>query len=128
VPWPVYSTRFVWIKEPAGQKSYTVPIGHVAVVKNVVARSYLSTAEVWLSIAGVACWVWVLSPAASAGRGEQLHQVAYGGEIISLQTAGTGVAAMVSGFLFQSPPAHRSVADGADPPVQLMGDYADLHE
>lgn len=99
MPWPVYSTRFLKIAGTTTVYRYTVPLGHVAVVKNVLATNYQpSPYNVFGALAG-ANFLWQQLPASPYTFSFTCHAVAYGGEEISAGTGNANMSVIVSGYL-----------------------------
>lgn len=102
MPAPVYSTRFIaGTADPSS--SYTVPAGKVAVVRSISVFSPVQSIAVNFScdIVGVTGPLfWVTFQTTERFASLQCNQVVKAGETLEVDaTAGSGITAVVSGFL-----------------------------
>lgn len=106
MPWPVYSTRFFSGAGGPATRSYTVPAGEVAVIRNVVGFNNTSTAAgIFLVLNNFTIWGYRfpgnLTSADAISFDCRIPATA--GETFSIVTTGgsnTGTAA--SGYLFKA--------------------------
>lgn len=101
---PVYSTRFIAVQGLVGAEVFTVPVGYVAVVRDINLYNgggITVTTAIWHGSAGQALALWSSSASASdaffTGR-----QVFYAGETFDITTNGAWDVT-VSGYLLATP-------------------------
>jgi hypothetical protein len=91
-------------QDQTGWLHYTVPEGHVAVVKSItVCNVSAGTRAIQVTI-GAATVIYAPNLAVNETRVYALHQVADAGDNISCYASDTGSAVLISGFLLTSPP------------------------
>lgn len=97
----IYSVRFLQHQLANAGQTYWVPDGHRAVVRSVTGNSNGAAGCVmFVAVAGLYVWSFAF-PASQGGKEVELRLVAYAGESLSLYLLGTGLAAHMSGFLFE---------------------------
>jgi len=100
----VYSTRFILRPFMTGYQSYLVPVGYVAVVRDLdVVTEPTSGNVILLAIAGNTIFISELGVEPAFTNQEwRGRAVAYPGDLISLDTSDTA-SGHVSGYLLTSP-------------------------
>lgn len=102
----VYSVRFLRVPYAAGTYTWVCPASRTAVVRSLTARNSASDAgAVVLVIAGVAVYQVAL-PSSGSSIHFDSRDVFGPGESVQLSISGSGVGAVVSGYLLDgAPPA-----------------------
>jgi hypothetical protein len=97
-----YSERFCLVQKPGSPlMAFTVPAQKRAILRSVSYYGYLATSPaIFLRLAGIYIFA-ALPQAQTFGASTDMYQVAYAGEIVTLEvTAGQGdMGAAVSGYL-----------------------------
>lgn len=100
MPTPVYSVRFLLATGNGIVVTYTVPAGHRAVVRSVLATNEQATASYfYVQLNGFSIWAADL-PAARRSVDLECRLVAAAGERIGVYTVGPEIRVAVSGYLF----------------------------
>ena len=100
MPWPVYSTRLGRSGDAGVSVRYTVPAGHRAVIKSIVAAAVIAApAQDQLGAAGQLLYIRTFQ-ATPASLVESITAVVYAGETIDCWVEKTDMWLTVSGFLF----------------------------
>ena len=99
----VYSTRFAASYNYQGWKYYTVPAGHIAVVKaiSVLSNDAPAAAIFGVDIVGQWAYYWS-SPGAGQSRHDEVRWTVYGGERMGFYSSHALIAYQVNGYLFAS--------------------------
>lgn len=119
----IYSTRFAASYAYQGWKYYTVPAGHVAVVKaiSVLSNDAPAASIFGVDINGMWAYYWS-SPGVGQSRHDEVRWTVYAGEKMGFYTSVGLVAYQVNGFLFAASTAAAAGAlleegDGVVPPA-----------
>lgn len=123
-----YSERFILAAGSAGYKTYTVPAGKRAIVRNFLVYNSNSTAQsLWLYIASFS--VYGITPGALQSAQLETRAVAYPGEKVEVWHNAAGMTSIVSGYLFDDTTPHAGLlpAGEGDSPTSgpLDDDRAD---
>lgn len=101
MPYPVYSTRFVAAVGAGATTVYVVPAGHRAVVKSVSATNLATTGANVFVFIGSCTYMSAALPGQYQSTALAMHQVAYAGEQVGVQTLGVRIDCMISGYLLR---------------------------
>lgn len=112
MPWPTYSERFLSVHAVNAWVGYTVPTGHLIVVRSIsVTNASAAAAGVAVDLAGVRL-AFVPVPATTGQAHVELRQVGYAGEVLRTFTGSGDVSITISGYRFRLAPAAQE-----DPPA-----------
>jgi hypothetical protein len=98
----VYTYRFLLLGVGDVTRTFAVPQGYRAVVRNVSAYSEGADGLVYAVVAGVLVWYWQ-SPGARGFTAFETRVAVYQHEQIQISKGGATVTAMCTGYLFADP-------------------------
>lgn len=94
-----YTQSFIRAGGAGRQMDYTVPQGFRIVARSIMAYSYAANDSASLYLHGVLVWRF-RAPAAETSRSEVMTAVLYGGQVLTVVTAGVDVGVSVAGYIF----------------------------
>lgn len=98
----IHSTRFLHGYGDNSATSYTVPAGHIALVRGLAVSNYSGTGgTIEVGAGGIHAFRRIL-PASSGGSWDELRLVAYAGEVVFVQTGPGDLRYHLAGFLLES--------------------------